>query len=126
MNITKIDKAKIFFTYNGQALCEYIDFMDEMFAEENQIFEGHDLGGEFTQERDGLEYSPKLSYPSWEELDQDEIIQLLNWCYDHPKEFGNFSSKEEIIEEQIQTYNNEMKLTATKAAVGNFINNLTA
>jgi hypothetical protein len=108
MKIFKIKGSTVFFQNRKMMLAEYIDFMDADFCEEHQIFEGHDVGGEYEQEREGLEYSPKLRYPSWDELNEDEVIQLLNWCYKNPMIFGAFESKEALIEEQAETYRDEI------------------
>jgi hypothetical protein len=108
MKIFKIKGSTVFFQNRKMMLAEYIDFMDADFCEEHQIFEGHDVGGEYEQEREGLEYSPKLRYPSWDELDESEVIQLLNWCYKNPMIFGAFESKEALIEEQAETYRDEI------------------
>jgi hypothetical protein len=108
MKIFKIKGSTVFFQNRKMMLAEYIDFMDADFCEEHQIFEGHDVGGEYEQEREGLEYSPKLRYPSWDELNEDEVIQLLNWCYKNPIIFGAFESKEALIEEQAETYRDEI------------------
>ena len=108
MKIFKIKGSTVFFQHCKMMLCDYIDFMDAEFCEEHQIFEGHDVGGEYEQEREGLEYSPKLQYPSWDELDESEVIQLLNWCYKNPMVYGAFESKDDLIEEQAETYRSEI------------------
>lgn len=108
MKIFKIIGSTVFFQHRKMMLCEYIDFLSSEICEEYEIFEGHDVGGEYEQEREGLEYSPKLQYPSWDELNDDEVIQLLNWCYKNPIIFGAYDSKDDLIEEQAETYRNEI------------------
>jgi hypothetical protein len=108
MKIFKIKGSTVFFHNRNMMLAEYIDFFDAEFCEKHQIFEGHDISGEYEQEREGLEYSPQLRYPSWKELDESEVIQLLNWCYKNHLMFGGFKDKEALIEEQAETYRTEI------------------
>ena len=42
------------------------------------------------------------------ELDESEVIQLLNWCFKNPVIFGAYDSKDDLIEEQAETYRNEI------------------
>ena len=114
------DKGTVIFTLNNRTLCEHIHFFDSQESQETNLFEPIDLGGDWEHEREGFEYSADSKYPSYEELHEGQIIELLEWMHKNHQDHG-FATLSDMIDEQFVTYNEEVeRLGAVKKAMQEF------